>query len=124
MLSDTTQRSDATLRFLLFEHCAKLSRDEVDAWLVQHDSGTVEPSVAGAGGVRASVDAAKFVSAIDAIHDALRAGDSYQVNYTYRLAFDVFGPPAALYRRLRAGKRFSTRADRVAARPLGAVVFA
>src|SRR5215475_968918 len=27
------------LRFLLFDQCAKLSRDEVDVWLVQRDSG-------------------------------------------------------------------------------------
>ncbi|HEY3598758.1 MAG TPA: aminodeoxychorismate synthase component I [Paraburkholderia sp.] len=102
VLSRPTQRGDATLRFLLFERCEKLSRDEVDRWLVQRDSGAVEPSLAGTGGVKASVDAEEFVRAIDAVHDALRTGDSYQVNYTYRLAFDVFGSPAALYRRLRA----------------------
>ena len=110
-LAKTTRRAQSasaaaatapTLRFLLFEQCVKLSRDEVDAWLVQRDSGAVEPSVAGIGGVRASVDFPEFERAIGAIHDALRAGDSYQVNYTYRLAFDVFGPPAALSRRLRA----------------------
>jgi para-aminobenzoate synthetase/4-amino-4-deoxychorismate lyase len=97
-----TQRGDATLRFLLFEHCDKRSREEVDAWLMARDGGAVEPSVAGTANVRASVDPAQFDAAIDAIHAALRAGDSYQVNYTYRLAFDVFGSPAALYRRLRA----------------------
>ncbi|MCS6474472.1 chorismate-binding protein, partial [Burkholderia thailandensis] len=37
-----------------------------------------------------------------AVDDALRAGDSYQINYTYRLHFDAFGAPLALYRRLRA----------------------
>jgi para-aminobenzoate synthetase / 4-amino-4-deoxychorismate lyase len=108
VLTKTTQRAGlhsktpGALRFLLFDQCVKLSRDEVDAWLVQRDSGAVEPSVAGTGGVRASVDFPEFERAIGAIHDALRAGDSYQVNYTYRLAFDVFGPPAALFRRLRA----------------------
>jgi para-aminobenzoate synthetase/4-amino-4-deoxychorismate lyase len=99
---DQTQRGDATLRFLLFEQCAKLSRDEADAWLMQRDGGAAQPSVAGTAGVRASVDPAQFEAAIGAIHDALRIGDSYQVNYTYRLGFDVFGTPAALYRRLRA----------------------
>jgi para-aminobenzoate synthetase/4-amino-4-deoxychorismate lyase len=99
---DQTQRGDATLRFLLFEQCAKLSRDEADAWLRQRDGGTAQPSVAGTAGVRASVGPAQFEAAIDAIHDALRIGDSYQVNYTHRLWFDVFGTPAALYRRLRA----------------------
>ncbi|MFM0120856.1 aminodeoxychorismate synthase component I [Paraburkholderia sp. RL18-101-BIB-B] len=97
-----TQRGDATLRFLLFERCEKLAREEVDAWLMARDEGTAEPSVAGTANVRASVDTAQFNAAIDAIHSALRAGDSYQVNYTYRLGFDVFGSPTALYRRLRA----------------------
>ncbi|MFM0507983.1 aminodeoxychorismate synthase component I [Paraburkholderia sp. RL17-373-BIF-A] len=97
-----TQRGDATLRFLLFERCEKLAREEVDTWLMARDEGAAEPSVAGTANVRASVDTAQFNASIDAIHSALRAGDSYQVNYTYRLGFDVFGSPTALYRRLRA----------------------
>ncbi|MGF6570571.1 para-aminobenzoate synthetase/4-amino-4-deoxychorismate lyase [Paraburkholderia sp. GAS333] len=100
--SSKTQRGDATLRFLLFERCEKQSREEVDAWLAARDGAAAEPSVAGTANVRASVDRAQFGTAIDAIHAALRAGDSYQVNYTYRLNFDVFGSPVALYRRLRA----------------------
>jgi para-aminobenzoate synthetase / 4-amino-4-deoxychorismate lyase len=96
-----TQCGDATLRFLLFQRCAKLSRDEADAWLMQCDGGAAQPSVAGTAGVRNSVDRAQFEAAIGAIHEALRIGDSYQVNYTYRLGFDVFGTPAGLYRRLR-----------------------
>jgi para-aminobenzoate synthetase/4-amino-4-deoxychorismate lyase len=52
--------------------------------------------------VHESVDRAQFDAAIEAVHAALRAGDSYQVNYTYRLGFDVFGAPLAFYRRLRA----------------------
>ncbi|HDR9638053.1 TPA: bifunctional anthranilate synthase component I family protein/class IV aminotransferase, partial [Burkholderia stabilis] len=60
------------------------------------------PSIAGVAHVEKSVTRAAFDAAIGAVHDALRAGDSYQVNYTYRLNFDVFGTPLALYRRLRA----------------------
>ena len=97
-----TQHGDATLRFLLFERCEKLSRDEVDAWLVNEDGGLAEPSVAGTANVRESVEPEEFNAAIGVIHSALHAGDSYQVNYTYRLGFDVFGSPVALYRRLRA----------------------
>ena len=100
--SSETQRGNAALRFLLFERCARLSREEVDAWLTARDNDALEPSVAGTANVRASVDSTQFNAAIEAIHTALRAGDSYQVNYTYRLGFDVFGPPVALYRRLRA----------------------
>ncbi|HWT38643.1 MAG TPA: aminodeoxychorismate synthase component I [Paraburkholderia sp.] len=101
-LQQKTRRAAGTLRFLLFEQCQKMSRDEVDAWLALYDSAAVEPSVAGIGGIQASVDERAFTQAIDAVHEALRAGDSYQINYTYRLYFDVFGTPAALFRRLRA----------------------
>ncbi|HXZ08628.1 MAG TPA: aminodeoxychorismate synthase component I, partial [Paraburkholderia sp.] len=82
----------------------KLSRDEADAWLAQQDGASSEPSFAGVGGVRESVDFEQFEQAIAAVHEALRVGDSYQVNYTYRLGFDVFGTPLALYRRLRASQ--------------------
>ncbi|MBN3726338.1 aminodeoxychorismate synthase component I [Burkholderia sp. Ac-20379] len=90
------------LRFLLFGELAMLSRDEADAWLAAADNGAAEPSAAGVARLRKSVTRAEFDAAIDAIHTALRAGDSYQVNYTYRLGFDAYGSPLALYRRLRA----------------------
>lgn len=115
-----TQRGDATLRFLLFERCEKRSREEVHAWLMARDQGALEPSVAGTANVLASVDPVQFNAAIDAVHAALRAGDSYQVNYTYRLGFDVFGPPVALYRRLRA--RQPVRYGALIALPNGAWV--
>ncbi|KWI49664.1 anthranilate synthase [Burkholderia pseudomultivorans] len=95
------QPGDAPLRFLLYARCERLSRDEVDAWLARQDGGGA-PSIAGVAHVSKSVARDAFDAAIDAVHDALRAGDSYQVNYTYRLDFDVFGTPLALYRRLRA----------------------
>ncbi|KVN61544.1 aminodeoxychorismate synthase component I [Burkholderia stagnalis] len=96
------QPGEAPLRFLLFARCEHLSRDEVDAWLAQRDGGTASPSIAGVAHVTKSVTRDAFDAAIAAVHDALRAGDSYQVNYTYRLHFDAFGTPLALYRRLRA----------------------
>ncbi|RDU95024.1 chorismate-binding protein [Trinickia dinghuensis] len=126
-----TQRGDASLRFLLFERCDKRSREQVDAWLAALDggmppehggavsgagagigtgTGTGEaealppppPSVAGAANVVESVTPEAFATAIAAVHEALRAGESYQINYTYRLAFEAFGSPVGLYRRLRA----------------------
>ncbi|AXF19713.1 aminodeoxychorismate synthase component I [Burkholderia pyrrocinia] len=95
------QPGDAPLRFLLYARCERLSRGEVDAWLAQQDGGGA-PSIAGVAHVEKSVTRDAFDAAIAAVHDALRAGDSYQINYTYRLNFDVFGTPLALYRRLRA----------------------
>ncbi|WP_241303353.1 chorismate-binding protein [Burkholderia stabilis] len=97
------QPGHAPLRFLLYARCERLSRDEVDAWLARQDGGGDggAPSIAGVAHVEKSVTRDAFDAAIGAVHDALRAGDSYQINYTYRLNFDVFGTPLALYRRLR-----------------------
>jgi para-aminobenzoate synthetase/4-amino-4-deoxychorismate lyase len=98
---DRAQPGHAPLRFLLYARCERLSRDDVDAWLAQRDGGG-PPSIAGVAHVAKSVSRDAFDAAIAAVHDALRAGDSYQINYTYRLNFDMFGTPLALYRRLRA----------------------
>ncbi|KWF34508.1 anthranilate synthase [Burkholderia diffusa] len=98
---ERAQPGHAPLRFLLYARSEHLSRDEVDAWLAQQDGGG-PPSIAGVAHVAKSVSRDAFDTAIAAVHDALRAGDSYQINYTYRLNFDMFGTPLALYRRLRA----------------------
>ena len=85
------------LRVLMFRDCARLSRDEVDAWL----GSKADDVTAGVAGIEASVTRDEFDAAIAAVQDALREGESYQINYTFRLNFDVFGAPLALYRRLR-----------------------
>lgn len=96
------QPGDAALRFLLFRECTLLSCEEANQWLVARDNGLAgQPSVAGVANVEASVTPDAFAQAIAAVQDALQAGDSYQINYTFRLAFDVFGSAVGLYRRLR-----------------------
>jgi para-aminobenzoate synthetase / 4-amino-4-deoxychorismate lyase len=99
-----TQHGHAALRFLLFERCEKLSREAADAWLAAQE-GSEAPAPAGVAGVTIGVDRERFERDIAAVQDALRAGDSYQINYTYRLGFEVFGSPLALYRRLRERQR-------------------
>jgi len=99
----TLPRDDhSSLRLLMFDHLAMLSKTEVDAWLQARDARRATPSPAGVTGLRASVDRAAFHRAIGNIHDAIRAGETYQVNYTYRLDGRAHGTPVALYRRLRA----------------------
>ena len=87
------------LRVLMFGHCQRLSRDEASAWLAAQE-GSEHP--AGTLGLQASVERAAFTQAIEHIHQAIAAGETYQVNYTYRLHGAAYGPPLALYRRLRA----------------------
>jgi para-aminobenzoate synthetase/4-amino-4-deoxychorismate lyase len=86
---------------LLFERCDELSQQEVATWLAAQ-AALDAAAVAGVAGIRANVSEAQFVDAIQRIRDYIAAGDTYQVNFTYRLHFDAFGSPFALYQRLRA----------------------
>src|SRR5450830_1854829 len=85
---------------LVFEHCTQLSQDDVAQWLDARLHANAAP--AGVADIHANVDQAQFTQALQRIHDYIVAGDTYQVNYTYRLRFDAFGSPLALYARLRA----------------------
>jgi para-aminobenzoate synthetase/4-amino-4-deoxychorismate lyase len=91
----------SALRVLLFAHCERLSRAQVDAWL-EAQEGQSLPGATALLDRRESVTEAAFTEAIHAIHEAIRAGETYQVNYTYRVDFRLTGEPLALYRRLRA----------------------
>lgn len=82
---------------LLFDRCDHLSADQVTAWL----SARAADGPAGVANLRADTDETQFHAAIARIHDYIVAGDTYQVNYTYRLRFDAYGSPHALYQRLR-----------------------
>ena len=86
-------------RVLLFTHCEQMTGEQVASWLATRSEDT-DP--AGVAGIAANVDQAQFTAAIDRIRDYIAAGDTYQVNYTYRLRFDAFGGLFALYARLRA----------------------
>ncbi|HEX8602460.1 MAG TPA: chorismate-binding protein, partial [Pseudoduganella sp.] len=83
---------------LLFRQCEHLDSAAVAAWL----AGRAGNNAAGLAGIEANVTETKFAAAIARIRDYIAAGDTYQVNYTYRLRFDTFGAPCALYGRLRA----------------------
>lgn len=84
---------------LLFAHCEALNTAEVDAWLAQQDQPSQPTGIAQ---VAASVTEKEFADAVARIHAYIEAGDTYQINYTYRMRFDAYGSPIALYRRLRA----------------------
>jgi para-aminobenzoate synthetase/4-amino-4-deoxychorismate lyase len=99
-----------SLRVLMFKAMQHLGADAVDAWLQArecdetggHGMDGRAPAAAGVLDIRPSVDHAAFCDAIARIHAAIGEGETYQVNYTYRLDFRTFGAPVSLYRRLRA----------------------
>jgi para-aminobenzoate synthetase/4-amino-4-deoxychorismate lyase len=87
---------------LLFEQCEQLESAQVEAWIATRAPAT---ALAGVAGITPNVDEAAFSEAIRRIRDYIAAGDTYQVNYTYRLRFEAYGPLLALYARLRARQR-------------------
>lgn len=95
-------------QILLFERYARLSAEQVSAWLAAREPAAADPSAhagehyAGIAGLHADVSEAEFFRAIARIHSYLESGDCYQVNYTYQLDFESYGPATGLYRKLRA----------------------
>ncbi len=93
-----TAPTDAPLaQVLLFRQCQHLSAAEVAAWLAAQS----DAAPAGVARIHANIGQQEFTAAINRIRDYIAAGDTYQVNYTYRLRFDAFGSVVSLYARLR-----------------------
>jgi para-aminobenzoate synthetase / 4-amino-4-deoxychorismate lyase len=90
---------------LIFDQRHSLNSEQVKAWLAQHSQShnaySNRAAPAGIAGLQNNIDAVEFDTAIEKIHALIAAGDTYQVNFTYRLKFDVFGSALALYARLR-----------------------
>jgi para-aminobenzoate synthetase/4-amino-4-deoxychorismate lyase len=90
-------------QILLFSHCEHLTAEQVALWLQTREQQRISGQVGHAGiiNLQASVGPLEFAAALERIHAYIEAGDSYQINYTYRLRFDAYGSPLDLYRRLR-----------------------
>ena len=54
-----------------------------------------------------SISEGEYLEALDAVLRYIRAGDTYQVNYTLKLLFDLGGSPEALYKVLRRNQSVS-----------------
>ncbi len=51
--------------------------------------------------LQTSISGQEFLAGVEAIQQYIRAGDTYQVNYTFKLDFSYSGSVGALYRQLR-----------------------
>ncbi len=96
---ETLGAHDGTLRVLLFNQLQHLESVKVGAWLKARD-GSETPSVAGVMSLTPTVDQDAFEADIGRILELISAGETYQVNYTYRLHARQFGSPVGFYRRL------------------------
>ena len=77
-----------------FADCADI---DAESWLTQNS----DDLPAGISTPQSSVSEADYLDHIRQIHEAIRRGDTYQINYTTRLHLQAYGNPVSLYRRLR-----------------------
>ena len=77
-----------------FADCADI---DAASWLARHS----DDLPAGISTPQSSVSEADYLDHIRQIHEAIRRGDTYQINYTTRLHLQAYGNPVSLYRRLR-----------------------
>lgn len=77
-----------------FADCADI---DAESWLARHSDGLP----AGISTPQPSVSETDYLDRIRQIHEAIRRGDTYQINYTTRLHLQAYGNPVSLYRRLR-----------------------
>ncbi|OFT27695.1 aminobenzoate synthetase [Neisseria sp. HMSC03D10] len=77
-----------------FADCADI---DAESWLAQNS----DDLPAGTSTPQSSVSEADYLDHIRQIHEAIRRGDTYQINYTTRLHLQAYGNPVSLYRRLR-----------------------
>ncbi|MBC3881819.1 aminodeoxychorismate synthase component I [Undibacterium sp. LX40W] len=101
-ITSRTTPKEKPSQVLIFEHCQMLSRHQVTDFLQQHFRTDEQVSPAGIHSLEASINQTEFTQAIAQIQAYIAAGDTYQVNYTYRLHFQTYGSPIALYLALRA----------------------
>lgn len=90
----------ACLRVELFDSLQLLAKPAVDAWLDAQVQSLDWPE-AGLLDWHSSVNEAQFAAAIEAVHAAIEAGDTYQINYTFAWHGRSYGSPLALFRTLR-----------------------
>ena len=76
-----------------FADCADI---DAESWLAQNS----DDLPAGISTPQSSVSEADYLEHIRQIHEAIRRGDTYQINYTNRLHLQAYGNPVSLYRRL------------------------
>ena len=85
-----------------FKSYERLSKADVDTYIAKKIA-TLEPEAqaAGVANLDFSIDQEEFTSDIQTIQEYIRNGDTYQINYTFRITGEAYGDPLSLYARLR-----------------------
>lgn len=96
-----TQKKSKTpwVQAWVFKDVQKLSKEAVAQWLKVQTNQALDPPVIQK--TTSSITQEQFEGDIAKIHDWIKAGDTYQVNHTYRIHGELSGSPLAAYEILR-----------------------
>ncbi len=83
----------------VFKDVQKLSKDDVNQWLKAQTNQVVDAQVIQK--TTSSITQQQFEGDITKIQEWIKAGDTYQVNHTYRIQGELSGSPLAAYEILR-----------------------
>jgi len=83
----------------VFKDVQKLSKDDVNLWLKAQTNQVVNAPVIQK--TTSSITQQQFEGDIAKIQELIKAGDTYQVNHTYRIQGELSGSPLAAYEILR-----------------------
>lgn len=86
----------------VFDKADWLHLNAFEDWLTQSlDSAGATKQPSGIAGVRAELGESEYAAAVASVQRSIAAGETYQINLTWRIDFTFFGSPIALYRKLR-----------------------
>ncbi len=90
------------IRAWVFDRVTKLSKGQADQWLQKHLLESKKNQIAKIDqALMPSMTQATFTNKIKTIQELIRNGDTYQVNFTYRINGAITGEPISLYQHLR-----------------------
>lgn len=105
LLPPDTKRNVPLLWFGSFEEAISLNPAEAHKFLAKQRSGDYSLT-----NLKPSMDEQSYCTAIHKVQDYIAAGDTYQVNYTFKHHFDISGDPIALFQELRQRQNVSNGA--------------
>ncbi|WP_421782856.1 aminodeoxychorismate synthase component I [Kiloniella litopenaei] len=105
LLPSETDRNVPLLWFGSFDEAITLSPAEAHKFLARQRSGDYNLA-----NLKPSMDEQSYCAAIHKVQDYIAAGDTYQVNYTFKHHFDISGDPIALFQELRQRQNVSNGA--------------
>ncbi|WP_120497765.1 aminodeoxychorismate synthase component I [Kiloniella sp. EL199] len=105
LLPSNTDRNIPLLWFGSFDKAITLNPAEANKFLAKQRSGDYTLS-----NLKPSMNEQNYCNAIHKVQDYVAAGDTYQVNYTFKHHFDISGDPIALFQELRQRQNVSNGA--------------